>query len=236
MYDTILNIDFDVFEFLYNFLRPGEAASKLRSYINHFFMVANVLGEFFILVPLIAVVWFSTRKRSVFWFRLTFMISALLISTLIFAIPKNLVKRDRPYKEYIKKDGKLPSWFNEFLHIQTDINEPERGIVKLRGFPSGHTNFAFALAGIIIVIYGFKTGIFFLFWAFLTGIGRIYGGLHFPSDVLGGIATGLLGVYCTVLLFRLISVYWTKFRTMLMSLSINSDKSMSESVNNSKTP
>lgn len=218
MYDAILNIDFDLFEFLYKFLRPGEATSKLRSYVNHFFMVANVLGEFFILAPLIAVVWFSTRKRSVFWFRLTFLVCALLISTLIFAIPKNISKRDRPYKEYIKKDGKLPPWFNEFLHIQTDINEPERGIIKRRGFPSGHTNFAFTVAGIIVVIYGFKTGAFFLFWAFLTGIGRIYGGLHFPSDVLGGMTTGLLGVYCTVLLFRLLAVHWSRFRIMLLTL------------------
>ena len=214
MYDAILNIDFEIFEFLYKILRLGEVTSKLRSYVNHFFMVANVLGEFFILVPLILVVWLSSRKKSIFWSRIFFITCALFISTFFFAIPKNLVKRDRPYKEYIKKDGQLPPWFNEYLHIQTDINKPERGILKKRGFPSGHTNFAFTIAGIIIVIYSMKAGAFFLVWAFFTGLGRIYGGLHFPTDVLGGITTGLLGVFCTVLLFRLIGAYWQKFRSM----------------------
>jgi len=36
----------------------------------------------------------------------------------------------------------------------------------------------------------------------LTGLGRIFVGLHYPLDVLGGIFSGLIGVFIAVMIFR----------------------------------
>ena len=58
-------------------------------------------------------------------------------------------------------------------------------------FPSGHTIAAFAVATAICGIYGRK----FLplyFVAIVVGVSRIYVGAHFPSDVLGGSALGVV--------------------------------------------
>jgi undecaprenyl-diphosphatase len=60
------------------------------------------------------------------------------------------------------------------------------------GFPSGHTTNAFTVATVIWSRYpGWR--IPFLILAVATGISMIVLGLHFPSDVLGGL---FLGVFC----------------------------------------
>src|SRR2546430_7170703 len=60
------------------------------------------------------------------------------------------------------------------------------------GFPSGHTTNAFTVATVIWSRYpGWR--IPFLLLASATGVSMIILGLHFPSDVIGGI---FLGVFC----------------------------------------
>lgn len=58
-------------------------------------------------------------------------------------------------------------------------------------FPSGHVVFLFALATSIF-IYHRRWGVIFFIGAFLVGTGRVLAGLHWPSDVLGGAAVGIL--------------------------------------------
>lgn len=63
---------------------------------------------------------------------------------------------------------------------------PESG----SSFPSGHMAFFFALA--LVVWYANKKwGAWFLILSFLMGIARIYAGVHWPLDILGGIAVGV---------------------------------------------
>jgi undecaprenyl-diphosphatase len=61
-------------------------------------------------------------------------------------------------------------------------------------FPSDHTTFLFAIAFSFLL---FKVERFFeifvLTLAFLGGIARIYTGVHYPFDILGGIVTGFIG-------------------------------------------
>lgn len=61
-------------------------------------------------------------------------------------------------------------------------------------FPSGHTVLAFAIA-FSIYFYNKKLGAIFLVLAALVGLGRIYVGVHYPLDVLGGILIGFLSAY-----------------------------------------
>jgi undecaprenyl-diphosphatase len=59
-------------------------------------------------------------------------------------------------------------------------------------FPSGHTSQAFSIATVISLKYQRVSVTIPLFlWAASVGIGRVYLGVHYPSDVLGGMAIGV---------------------------------------------
>lgn len=57
-------------------------------------------------------------------------------------------------------------------------------------FPSGHTTFAFAFAGLIYAYYP-KLGVFLFILSGLIGLGRVMAGVHYPTDILGGVLIGL---------------------------------------------
>jgi undecaprenyl-diphosphatase len=59
-------------------------------------------------------------------------------------------------------------------------------------FPSGHAALFFAI-GFMIFSLNRKWGYWFLSLAFLNGLARIFIGVHYPSDILGGILAGFLG-------------------------------------------
>jgi undecaprenyl-diphosphatase len=58
-------------------------------------------------------------------------------------------------------------------------------------FPSGHAAFYFALS-MAVYLYNKKLGIAFFAVSLVMGIARIYVGVHWPSDILGGILVGIV--------------------------------------------
>ena len=59
-------------------------------------------------------------------------------------------------------------------------------------FPSNHTVAMFTLSTSLILTNKRLFGIFSLMLAFLVGISRVYIGVHFPFDILGGIVYGVV--------------------------------------------
>lgn len=60
-------------------------------------------------------------------------------------------------------------------------------------FPSQHTAAAFSIVWPLIYQERYRLSAVLLVAAALTGFARVYTGLHFPLDILGGIAASLLG-------------------------------------------
>lgn len=58
-------------------------------------------------------------------------------------------------------------------------------------FPSGHTSRAFAVAALLAFRFRWRVGAIAFVVAFLVGLSRIYLGVHWPSDVLGGAVVGI---------------------------------------------
>ncbi|MDD7886516.1 phosphatase PAP2 family protein [Flavivirga sp. 57AJ16] len=89
-------------------------------------------------------------------------------------------------------------------------------VVKTLSYPSGHAMSAVAFYGFIIyLIYKFKvnkfikTGLIVLFGILILSIGisRIYLGVHFPSDIVGGFIAGTIWVFFCILIFNLLEVF-----------------------------
>lgn len=63
-----------------------------------------------------------------------------------------------------------------------------------KSFPSDHTTASTALAiGILFFTRFKKTGIAVLVGAVVVGFARIFVGVHYPIDILGGLVTGIVG-------------------------------------------
>jgi undecaprenyl-diphosphatase len=61
-------------------------------------------------------------------------------------------------------------------------------------FPSGHSAFFFAMAT-AIYLYNKKWGVWFFIAAILMNISRVVAGVHYPSDILGGVIIGIVVGY-----------------------------------------
>jgi undecaprenyl-diphosphatase len=62
--------------------------------------------------------------------------------------------------------------------------------VNTGSFPSGHSAFFFAMAT-AIYFYNKKWGVGFFIAAILMNVSRIVTGVHYPSDILGGMVVGV---------------------------------------------
>lgn len=76
-------------------------------------------------------------------------------------------------------------------------------------FPSGHTSSAFA-AAFALWLQNRRLGVLALVLAGFIGFTRMYLYVHFPTDILGGVALGLAVGACGSLLADKISNKWAK--------------------------
>lgn len=88
--------------------------------------------------------------------------------------------------------------FVEAIHFIWPVARPfaAMGFTPLIGesgaaFPSGHASLLFALS-FVLLAFDRKWGYWFLGLSFLNGVARIFVGVHYPLDILGGIVVGLV--------------------------------------------
>ena len=64
-----------------------------------------------------------------------------------------------------------------------------------RSFSSDHTTFVFSISLMLLSLKSTrKLGIFITLWAFLSGVGRVYCGVHYPFDILGSFVVAFISV------------------------------------------
>jgi undecaprenyl-diphosphatase len=136
------------------------------------------LGLVWLAIALVcAVVW---RRPLV----LAWVLAAVAIGALSSGELRNLIGRPRPSTRYASPDA--------LVHRPKDPS-----------FPSGHTTVAFACAAVLAY---FKPGLALPLFLLAAAIGfsRVYVGVHYPLDVVGGAACGLIIAALLIALRRLV--------------------------------
>lgn len=105
-----------------------------------------------------------------------FVFTTIAFSGLLAILLKNLIGRARP-----------------ILHDQFDLwlSAPFEGVYHYASFPSGHSTTAGALAATLVLIAP-RLGYIAVPVAIWVAVSRIAVGAHFPSDVLAGVALGVV--------------------------------------------
>ncbi len=157
-----MNIEAEILLFIQNNLR-----NPFLDQLMHLISSLGDLGLIWIIICIVFLLKPQTRPLGIYGL-LALIIGALLCNALL----KPLIGRVRPYQVI---DGLLP--------LLPPLNDAS--------FPSGHTTAAFAAAFAWRKLPPKWTIIIFSL-AILMAFSRLYLGVHYPSDILGGIALGLI--------------------------------------------
>ncbi len=142
------------------------------------FVCLDALGVFFAeyliyILGGIVVLLFWKNLRVIFWAVLAVILAKFGLTELIHLF----WSRSRPFVE------------NNFQVLINHAPTPS--------FPSGHAGACFALS-FIVYHYNKKAGIFFFVASVLVSIARVFVGVHWPLDILGGAVVGIIAGWIIV--------------------------------------
>ena len=158
----VYNADWAILNFIEEHMHSGVCDAIFKN-ITH-------LGDGGILWIIVAIALMLFRRTR--YIGIAVAVSLALNSIICLGILKPAFARLRPFV--------LDSGIDLILHPPTDFS-----------FPSGHTASSFS-AAVTLLFYNRKYGVLALIVAALIAFSRLYLMVHFPSDVIAGIALGIL--------------------------------------------
>lgn len=178
-----ITFDFPILEFIRNFIWC-DFLDKAMPYITLF----GEWGAFWIAIALILLIFRKTRKTA--WSMGAALMLGLIICNVIL---KNLIGRDRPFFFYTVErmaNYDLPQLKNWVPVTEGDIKWLVASDLH-KSFPSGHTIACFE-ASTVLLIKDKRLGIPAAVIAFLVAFSRLYLYVHYPTDVIFSMFTGIL--------------------------------------------
>lgn len=160
---TISSVESSILEWI-----QDHRIEQLDGFLVLFSSATTIVSLTFILMIGVIARFRRSCLREIFQVAVTLLLAALIGYGI-----KQVIHRERPFRSFSNVE-KL-----------TTGGSPS--------FPSGHTLEAFAVATSISLLTRRKLIRVFVFsWACLVGYSRLALGVHYPSDVLGGLLTGIL--------------------------------------------
>lgn len=164
--DFIIRIDENILLWIQEYVR--------KDFLNPLVKLITCLGDagwFWILITVILL--FSKKYRKIGLTSAAALLIGFLITNLLL---KNMVMRIRPYEivEGLSFIGKKPSDFS---------------------FPSGHSTCSMASSVVLFLYLPKKYGSAALVLGIFICLSRLYVGVHYPTDVLAGMAVGILAAF-----------------------------------------
>lgn len=160
-----MNVDLEILLFIQEHIRCAVLTPFMR-----FFSLIGEVGAIWVIIGLILCLYPRTRMGG-FYMLLSLVLGFMLNNIII----KNVFQRPRPYvthPEIISLMGEVSEW----------------------SFPSGHTCSSFACATALAISFGKKGALAYIL-AVLIAFSRLYIGVHYPSDILGGMIVGAMSAF-----------------------------------------
>jgi 3-deoxy-D-manno-octulosonic-acid transferase len=195
MLDRLLELDLSLF-YLINHGLKSPLLDRVMPYFSDF--------GFFIL-PLVIFGLFALYKWKLkaLWIMLIVGAAVGLTDTLSFYGLKSTIARLRPY------------------HVLDNVNVlKEWGYSSSFSFPSSHSANVFAIATVMGWFYP-KTTFILIPTALMVALSRVYGGVHYPLDTLGG---AVLGITCASMAIFVSSALKTKWEDMKIKGKVTGDE------------
>lgn len=153
--------------------------NRIEQLDGFFQMISNTTSSISWALPIVLLLIGVLKKNTQLRQKSVFLLSSVVVSTLISFVLKYTIDRPRPFVTY------------PFFEKLSYGGSPS--------FPSGHTTEAFALAIALCFAYPrWYIIIPSLLWASAVGYSRMSLGVHYPSDVMAGIVIGAGSVYLCI--------------------------------------
>ena len=159
--------------------------------LTHYFLFVTNIGDFYGYLVVVSIFTFTSAFFFKRWKYVAQTTIVLVLATVSNMVLKRFIARARPGIEHLVS-------------------------VETLSYPSGHAMSAMAFYGFMIYLFFrfrmnifLKTGFILLLTLLILSIGisRIYLGVHYPSDILGGYIAGFIWVIFCVVVFDLIELF-----------------------------